>query len=282
MQIGRQQLQHPPRRPSSTLARSHTSTATAHRDLPLRSHATGRLRQPARLPVPQAHAEALAPPSARPSGGFGHDFSQIRVYPPARGMLQAKLTVSTPGDAYEQEADRIADAVIRMPDARTPPAETSAEKALGAGVLVPQHAAGGGGAAHGAARQLAWTRQAPLVLPVIPAAPMIQRRTLGIAGSCWFKNCQTQLQNFFMIPEDGPPGYHPTDAGAEFRVDDIDGLWFKFHRPTDEWFKIPDIGTAHVICTEDEEAARIQPAAILPFATAGWTNESIHTLNPYA
>ena len=31
---------------------------------------------------------------------------------------------------------------------------------------------------------------------------VIQRRTLGLAGSCWFENCETQLQNFFMIPED--------------------------------------------------------------------------------
>ena len=30
-------------------------------------------------------------------------------------MLQAKLTVSDPGDAFEQEADRVADRVMRMP-----------------------------------------------------------------------------------------------------------------------------------------------------------------------
>jgi hypothetical protein len=29
--------------------------------------------------------------------------------------LQAKLTVSQPGDVYEQEADRVADQVMRMP-----------------------------------------------------------------------------------------------------------------------------------------------------------------------
>jgi outer membrane protein OmpA-like peptidoglycan-associated protein len=33
-------------------------------------------------------------------------------------MLQAKLTVNQPGDVYEQEADRVADAVMRMPDGR--------------------------------------------------------------------------------------------------------------------------------------------------------------------
>ncbi|MCX6581387.1 MAG: DUF4157 domain-containing protein [Candidatus Aminicenantes bacterium] len=32
------------------------------------------------------------------------------------GVLQAKLTIGRPGDIYEQEADRIADQVMRMPD----------------------------------------------------------------------------------------------------------------------------------------------------------------------
>ncbi|MBE0525221.1 MAG: DUF4157 domain-containing protein, partial [Methanosarcinales archaeon] len=32
------------------------------------------------------------------------------------GTLQAKLTIGQPGDKYEQEADRVADAVIRMPE----------------------------------------------------------------------------------------------------------------------------------------------------------------------
>ena len=31
-------------------------------------------------------------------------------------MAQAKLTVSQPGDKYEQEADRIGDEVMRIPD----------------------------------------------------------------------------------------------------------------------------------------------------------------------
>jgi hypothetical protein len=34
--------------------------------------------------------------------------------------IQAKLTVSQPGDQYEQEADRVADQVMRMPDPATP------------------------------------------------------------------------------------------------------------------------------------------------------------------
>jgi len=34
----------------------------------------------------------------------------------AAGLLQAKLTVNTPGDMHEQEADHVADQVMRMPD----------------------------------------------------------------------------------------------------------------------------------------------------------------------
>ncbi|MBD1847212.1 DUF4157 domain-containing protein [Cyanobacteria bacterium FACHB-63] len=40
----------------------------------------------------------------------GHDFSQISILPP----VQAKLSVSQPNDPYEQEADRVADQVMRM------------------------------------------------------------------------------------------------------------------------------------------------------------------------
>ena len=32
------------------------------------------------------------------------------------GVLQAKLRIGQPNDKYEQEADRVADAVMRMPD----------------------------------------------------------------------------------------------------------------------------------------------------------------------
>jgi len=34
----------------------------------------------------------------------------------SREALQAKLRIGRPGDVYEQEADRVADAVLRMPE----------------------------------------------------------------------------------------------------------------------------------------------------------------------
>ena len=48
---------------------------------------------------------------------FGHDFSRVRIYdkgavrnPP----IQAKLRINKPGDVYEEEADRVAEQVMRM------------------------------------------------------------------------------------------------------------------------------------------------------------------------
>jgi hypothetical protein len=47
---------------------------------------------------------------------FGHDFTQIPVCPKIPVRIQAKLTVNTPGDIYEQEADLLADEVMRTPE----------------------------------------------------------------------------------------------------------------------------------------------------------------------
>ena len=45
---------------------------------------------------------------------FGHDFSRLSVHSTGPGMIQTKLKINKPGDPYEQEADRVADAVMRM------------------------------------------------------------------------------------------------------------------------------------------------------------------------
>src|SRR5262249_45677533 len=45
-----------------------------------------------------------------------HGFGQIPVQPFNAGALQTKLTISNPGDEYEQEADQIAEHVLRMPE----------------------------------------------------------------------------------------------------------------------------------------------------------------------
>lgn len=65
----------------------------------------------------QTHPEELkvgltgaAPPH------FGHDFSRIPVSLPNAGAIQTKLAINKPGDQYEQEADRIAEQVMRTPE----------------------------------------------------------------------------------------------------------------------------------------------------------------------
>jgi hypothetical protein len=44
---------------------------------------------------------------------IGHSKADAQTRSPA---IQAKLTVSQPGDVHEQEADRVANAVMRMPE----------------------------------------------------------------------------------------------------------------------------------------------------------------------
>lgn len=71
---------------------------------------------------------------------FNHDFSRVpisvnsqakaiaEVSPRVPGPIQAKLVVNEPGDEYEREADRVADAVMRIND----------PKAVSSGVLSMQ------------------------------------------------------------------------------------------------------------------------------------------------
>jgi hypothetical protein len=61
----------------------------------------------------EEHEEGLF---TRTSPRFAHDFSRIRVHANARTNILPRLKVSSPGDVYEQEADRIADQVMHMPD----------------------------------------------------------------------------------------------------------------------------------------------------------------------
>jgi hypothetical protein len=54
--------------------------------------------------------------TAGPIDRFAHQFSRIPIHPPAAGPIQTKLTINEAGDEYEQEADHIAEQVMRMPD----------------------------------------------------------------------------------------------------------------------------------------------------------------------
>jgi hypothetical protein len=48
--------------------------------------------------------------------GAGHDFGQVQVHAATPFRIQTKLTVGSPGDEHEEEADRVAEMVMRMPD----------------------------------------------------------------------------------------------------------------------------------------------------------------------
>lgn len=50
------------------------------------------------------------------STGIVHDFSRKQFHSNTSANAMPKLMVSGPGDVYEQEADRVADEVMRMPD----------------------------------------------------------------------------------------------------------------------------------------------------------------------
>lgn len=55
------------------------------------------------------------------SSGFIHDFSRIPLFNPSRVpiQIQPKLTVNTPGDLFEHEADRVADKVMGKTEPHT-------------------------------------------------------------------------------------------------------------------------------------------------------------------
>jgi hypothetical protein len=63
----------------------------------------------------QVNAEGRkARPGMPATTPFAHDFSRIPARSNAPFMFQAKLTVNTPGDIYEQEADRFSERVMSM------------------------------------------------------------------------------------------------------------------------------------------------------------------------
>jgi hypothetical protein len=65
----------------------------------------------------QANAEEFkAGPATTASTRFEHDFSRIPLHANADTEAQPKLTIGTPGDICEQEADRAAEQVTHMPE----------------------------------------------------------------------------------------------------------------------------------------------------------------------
>jgi Domain of unknown function (DUF4157) len=76
------------------------------------------------------HAEpSTAPPVGQDRRSTGHNFSEVAVHAAIPGTVQTKLTFSQPGDAFEREADRVAEQVMRTPRASSPEGRATAGRA---------------------------------------------------------------------------------------------------------------------------------------------------------
>jgi hypothetical protein len=70
-------------------------------------------------PVPKTNITGFPQPAASPAHGLAllqrslGNQAVERLYRSA--LIQAKLTIGAPNDIFEQEADRVADQVMRMP-----------------------------------------------------------------------------------------------------------------------------------------------------------------------
>ncbi len=67
---------------------------------------------------------------------FAHDFSRMPIHPLASVATQTKLTINQPGDTYEQEADRISDQVMQVPEPQ--PQRAGIATGIGAEALATQ------------------------------------------------------------------------------------------------------------------------------------------------
>jgi hypothetical protein len=112
------QKQNQPQKPvSSSLGQSNiVKHRPDHREHPI-LHLHRAIANQAGQRMLQTHAEEPeARSTAAASPRFGHDFSRIPVHPPSARAIQTKLAINTPGDEYEQEADRVVEQVMRMPE----------------------------------------------------------------------------------------------------------------------------------------------------------------------
>lgn len=66
-------------------------------------------------PLPTNAEEVNAASAITASTRFAYDFSQVPIHPNVRVKIQPKLRVAQPNDKYEQEADLVAEQVIRTP-----------------------------------------------------------------------------------------------------------------------------------------------------------------------
>ena len=118
MRIFAQKQIRPHKQVSSSFARSKTANRPNHlADLSL--HLQRTIGNQALLRMLQTRAqEPEVGLTSTASPRFERDFSQVSVHPPAPGAVQTKPAIHQPGDEFEQEADRVSDRVMRMPQAQ--------------------------------------------------------------------------------------------------------------------------------------------------------------------
>ena len=102
---------------SSDLARPRTATRGLNHQADRLLHLQRAIGNQALLRMAKTHPEELkARLTGTASPRLGHEFSRIPIHPPAAGVIQTKLAINKPGDEFEQEADRVAEQVMRMPE----------------------------------------------------------------------------------------------------------------------------------------------------------------------
>lgn len=114
---------------SQSISRPSVSALAASRTVQPLAHLQRTMGNQALQQSLRANAEGLeAGSETSATTRFAHDFSRIPVHSKAPVRLQTKLTVNSPGDIYEQEADHVSDRVMSMSE--------------------PQHACACGGGGH--------------------------------------------------------------------------------------------------------------------------------------
>jgi hypothetical protein len=93
-----------------------------------RTQSSGHLASSARLDQANSQPASIANPLITQQQSLGNQAVQRML---RSRMIQAKLRISEPGDQYEREADRVADAVMRMPDPGATRSAGVARKAQG-------------------------------------------------------------------------------------------------------------------------------------------------------
>src|SRR5262249_7918102 len=97
---------------SARLAPSSPAVPGWNHSIVLHRTIANRAKQVLQTDAQEPEAGLTGPASPR----FGHDFSRIPIHPPAARATQTKLAINEPRDEYEQEADRVSEQVMRMPE----------------------------------------------------------------------------------------------------------------------------------------------------------------------